>query len=327
MTPRLLAFVCASLTITRAAIAQQADSGFRYAIVEPAFSSGAGPVVCIDEAHANMHTASGTYFPFAMLLRDDGYRVKSLGAGWSRTELQQCAVVAIVNAVATANVRDRSLPHPPAFSKPELDTLVSWITEGGALLLIADHAPFPGAVGDIGLILGVGMLDAFAGPGDSGAVIAVFGAQNLSDSTWRRYAADRGLQFRPIAGAVANPGSLGSHKILTGRNDREAVRWVTTFTGHAFHASSRVAPLLIFGPRATAGINRPDAASFPIGGWLQAGAIELGAGRAVVLGEATTCTAQVGGPRRIRTGMNVPEAPDNAQFCLNVVHWLTRVLP
>jgi len=325
MTTRILAVALVSLAVAGSAIAQQADSTFRFAISAPAFSSGSGPVVCVDEAHANMHTATGTYLPFATLLRDDGYRVQSLPA-WSRAALQQCAVVAIVNAVAQSNVRDRSLPHPPAFSKAELDTLVTWIGEGGGLLLIADHTPFPGAVGALGLVLGVGMFDAFAGPGDSGGVIAIFGTQNLSDSTWRRYATDRGLQFRPIAGAVANPGTLGSHKILTGRNEREVVRWVTTFTGHAFHASSRVAPLLIFGPRAAAGIDRPDAALFPIGGWLQAGAIEFGAGRAVVLGEATTCTAQVGGPRRIRTGMNVPEAPDNARFCLNVVHWLTKVL-
>jgi len=325
MTTRILAVACASLAIAGSAIAQQADSSFRFAISEPAFSIGTGPVVCIDEAHANMHTATGTYLPFATLLRDDGYRVQSLTA-WSRAALQPCAVVAIANAVAPANVRDRSLPHPPAFSKPEFDTLIAWIGEGGGLLLIADHTPFPGAVGALGLVLGVGMLDAFAAPGDSGGVIAIFGTQNLSDSTWRRYATDRLIQFRSVAGALTNPGTLGSHAILRGRNDREGVRWVTTFTGHAFYASTRVAPLLIFGPRAVAGIDRADAAWFPIGGWLQAGAIEFGSGRAVVLGEATTCTAQVGGPRRIRTGMNVPEAPDNVRFCLNVVHWLTKVL-
>ena len=42
-------------------------------------------------------------------------------------------------------------------------------------------------------------------------------------------------------------------------------------------------------------------------------------------GEATMFTAQVDedGPM----GMNHPEAPQNAQFVLNVLHWLTGALP
>jgi hypothetical protein len=273
-----------------------------------------------------MHTATGTYAPFATLLRDDGYQVRALASTWSSTVLQQCGVLVVANATAPVNVQDRSLPHPPAFSKPELDTLVAWINGGGSLLLIADHAPWPGAVAALGLILGVDMLDAYAAPGDSGAVIAVFGTPALPDSVWRRYASDRGLPFRPIAGALANTGFLTSHPIMRGRSSDRPIRWVVTFTGHAFHPSARVQPLLVFGPRAVAAIDRPDAATFLIGGWLQAGALEFGKGRAVVLGEASLCTAQIGGPRRIRTGMNTPEAPDNPQFCLNVLRWLTRLL-
>jgi hypothetical protein len=305
---------------------QQPDTSFRHAVQSPAYDRDAGPVVCIDESHANRHTISGTYIPFATLVRDDGYRVQGFSVPWSATALQGCAVLVVANAVAPVNARDRALPHPRAFSKPELDTLVAWLGAGGSLLLIADHAPWPGAVADLGLVLGVEMLDAFAAPGDSGAVIALFGTPAVSDSAWRQYASDRGLPFRLIAGAVTSPGTLGSHPILQGRTASERIRWVVTFTGHAFYPSSRIHPLLVFGPRAIASLDRPDAATFPIGGWLQAGALELGRGRAVVLGEASMCTAQVGGPRRIRTGINIPEAPDNAQFCLNVVRWLTKVL-
>lgn len=314
------------LLVARFAVAQQPDTAFRYAIPTPAFGRDAGPVVCIDESHANTHTAAGTYAPFATLLRDDGYRVRSFALPWSGPALQQCAVLVVANAIAPANARDRALPHHPAFSRDELDTLIAWVSAGGGLLLIADHAPWPGAVADLGLILGVDMLDAWAVPGDSSGVIAMFGAPAVPDSVWRRYAGDRNLPFRPIAGAVANPGTLGSHAILQGRSAVERVRWVVSFMGHAFYPSSRVRPLLTFGPRAVAVLDRAETATFPIGGWLQGGALELARGRAVVLGEASMCTAHVGGPRRIRTGMNIPEAPDNAQFCLNVVHWLTRLI-
>jgi hypothetical protein len=54
--------------------------------------------------------------------------------------------------------------------------------------------------------------------------------------------------------------------------------------------------------------------------------VRVGQGRAVVLGEAAMCTAQLAGPQRVPMGMNNPSAPQNAQFCLNVVHWLSGLL-
>jgi hypothetical protein len=58
---------------------------------------------------------------------------------------------------------------------------------------------------------------------------------------------------------------------------------------------------------------------------LQGAALRFGAGRVAAFGEAAMFTAQVDeeGPM----GMNHPEAPQNAQFVLNVLHWLTEVLP
>ena len=50
---------------------QIADLEFRPPIVNPAFEIGAGPVVLIDEAHYNFHTAEGRYKRFAELLRRD----------------------------------------------------------------------------------------------------------------------------------------------------------------------------------------------------------------------------------------------------------------
>jgi hypothetical protein len=36
-------------------------------------------------------------------------------------------------------------------------------------------------------------------------------------------------------------------------------------------------------------------------------------------------SAQVAGPQRNPMGMNHPSAPQNAQFLLNVMHWLSGV--
>ncbi len=57
-------------------------------------------------------------------------------------------------------------------------------------------------------------------------------------------------------------------------------------------------------------------------GMLQGATLQHGKGRVAVFGEAGMFSAQIssnGG----RMGMNHPDATDNAQFALNVVHWLT----
>jgi hypothetical protein len=60
-------------------------------------------------------------------------------------------------------------------------------------------------------------------------------------------------------------------------------------------------------------------------GLLQGAAIEFGRGRVVLLGEAAMLSAQIGGAQRNRMGMNHPVAVQNAQFALNVLHWLSRL--
>ena len=66
--------------------------------------------------------------------------------------------------------------------------------------------------------------------------------------------------------------------------------------------------------------------SFSIAGWVHAATRQLELGRIVVLGEAAMCTAQLAGPDLYPFGMNNPLAAQNAQFCLNAVRWLTRVI-
>lgn len=55
---------------------QVADTLFRPDVGTPAFKTGAGPTVLIDEGHHNFHTMNGRYLAFARLLQRDGYVVK-----------------------------------------------------------------------------------------------------------------------------------------------------------------------------------------------------------------------------------------------------------
>lgn len=276
---------------------QQGDTGFRYENPAPRYSSGEGPVVCIDEAHYNFHTADGRYAPFASLLRTDGFRVAGSSDLFRAETLAACDVMVVANALAASNDGDWTYPHPSAFAREEILAVLAWIQEGGRFLMFADHAPFPGAARDLGAVLGLFMADVYAdgGPGSGPDVF------RMSD------------------------GTLHDHPMLAG-----AIDSVTTFTGQAIRTTDGWEPLLTFGPDAIARFHPrqifQDEAqgswpSFPIPGWTHGATRELGEGRVVFLGEAAMCSAQVYGEGQ-RMGMNHPGAPQNALFCLSAVRWL-----
>ena len=66
-----------------------------------------------------------------------------------------------------------------------------------------------------------------------------------------------------------------------------------------------------------------DTPRVPIGGWSQGALLNVGKGRVAVFGEAGMFTAQLHGANGKRFGMNSPLAPQNFQFLLNVLHWLS----
>jgi hypothetical protein len=120
--------------------------------------------------------------------------------------------------------------------------------------------------------------------------------------------------------------------MVNGRRAGERVDSVATFTGSAFKVDTGE-PLLIFiNPQAFAvtpkvfgkpSENDPRTA---IQGWLQGAALHVGKGRVAVFGEAAMFSAQLAGPARMPMGMNHPSAKQNAQFALNVMHWLSGML-
>lgn len=325
---RCLSATCIFLVLVAPAASGQQipDSAFHYAGPEPAYAAGTGPRVCVDAGHHNFHTVDNRYLAFGTLLRDDGYRVAGHASSFTPESLGECDILVISNATAEANGEDWSYPHPSAFSRDEINALLTWIMGGGSLLLIVDHAPMPGAAGDLGVLLGAHMLDAYVG-------MEVFGepdAEALSKA-----AELYGVPPDDLLEAIGEPGDLAEHAIVMGRNPSERVTAVATFTGHAFYPSTQMEPLLVLSPDAMGGAplmqNLPEVGSeamptFAVGGWLQGGTVRVGEGRAVVLGEAAMCTAQLAGPQRVPMGMNNPSAPQNPQFCLNVVHWLAGLL-
>ena len=77
MKPRLTHLIMTMILASAHLMAQQeADTSYNPEIREPAFETGRGPVVYIDEGHYNFHTKDGRYQAFAKLLTRDGYRIE-----------------------------------------------------------------------------------------------------------------------------------------------------------------------------------------------------------------------------------------------------------
>jgi hypothetical protein len=122
------------LTIEGFVLAQQEpDLNFKPALPRPAYESGKGPRIAIDEGHHNFHTADGRYKPFAQLLRRDGYRVDSLRQAFTAESLKSTDVLVISNALHERNAMDWSPPNPSAFTPDEITALQTWIKKGGSL--------------------------------------------------------------------------------------------------------------------------------------------------------------------------------------------------
>jgi hypothetical protein len=184
---------------------QVADSAFSPEIVNPAYAVGQGPVVYIDEAHHNFHTGDGRYLPFAKLLRRDGYVVEPLGQRFTRESLRDADILVIANAIAEADVDDWSLPTHSAFDSAEIAAVRQWVSDRGALMLIADHMPMRGAAAELAAAFGLLFNDGFA-----------FDSLGAGRIIHRR-----------------SDGTLADHPIVRGRGPTERIDSVATFTGQA----------------------------------------------------------------------------------------------
>jgi hypothetical protein len=292
---------------------QRADPGFVPRVERPVHAAGSGPRVLIDQAHGNFHRNPGRYQPFAELLEADGYRIGALTTPFTADSLAAADLLVIANALAERNLEDWSLPTPSAFSPEEVAAVRQWVDGGGALLLIADHMPFPGAAGDLAAAFGVEWRNGFAfpaGPGSGG-----------------------GLDFTRAGGG------LRPHPITDGTDPGERVDSVRSFTGSAFRAApgspaaDALQPLLVL-PPATESFEPATAWEFddatprvPVGGWSQGAVLEIGSGRAAFFGEAAMFSAQLAGPNKVPVGMNAPGAEGNARLLRNLVRWLTAGTP
>jgi hypothetical protein len=286
---------------------QRADTTFDTRVARPAYTRD-GPRLLFDEAHHEFHRVAGRYRPFAELARHDGYRVTPSADTLSAAVLARGDLLVIANALGDD---DMSSPRAsnPAFTPAECAAVAAWVRAGGALLLIADHAPMGDAAKALAESLGVDMRAAYT-----------------ADEARHESGGPTILHYRP------GKGLIDRHPIVLGRDSTERVRHVVAFTGQSLSGPPAAASLLTLSDRAEDLLIRlgedardvPKEKRRPAAGRSQGLAFTLGRGRVVVLGEAAMLSAQVAGPG-FPMGMNVP-GNDDRQFALNVLRWLTGAL-
>lgn len=294
-----------------AAAQQVPDSSFVPHVGRAAYAT-MHPRILFDEAHHNFHRANGRYKAFADLVTADGCRVIPNPHAFDAATLAGGDVLVIANALGDDDMADSAASHP-AFTEAECEAVHAWVKAGGALLLIADHAPMGSAAENLGRRFGVDM--------SKGYTIDVPHMDSVSGNP------------SCIVYTRAS-GMLRAHPIIRGRDSAERVSRVIAFTGQSLRGPVGAEPFMVLGDSArdlaiTLG-QRPTAStrSTPAAGRAQGLALRVGKGRVVMLGEAAMLSAQVirgMGPKPVVMGMNRPGI-DNQQLALNIVHWLTGLL-
>jgi hypothetical protein len=281
---------------------QRADLDFDASVPAPRFTS-ARPVILFDEGHNNFHTTSGLYQPFANLMKNDGYDLKTLDNRVSKQALSTAQIFIIANAKGKGDLNDS-----PAFTEEECQLVKDWVNKGGALLLIADHFPFGSAVQNLGDQFGIN-----------------FQKGMVEDS----------LNFDKVSNDYSQLVFSKENKLLADHEITQGVNKVITFTGQSVKCKNSCVSFLTLSPtafdlqpetkvmkdgsdtRVQVTYDHPTSAN----GRSQGVALTFGKGKVVVLGEAALLTAQKNRDDA-KVGMNYN--PDNKKLALNIMHWLTK---
>jgi hypothetical protein len=298
-----LIFCTLALVMSWAAVAvgqQLPDLEFNTSVENPAYKRE-GPRVMFDEAHHNFHTSDGRYKPFVDLISNDGYRVIRNRQSFGKITLSSYKILVIANALGAEEDDDEGADKS-AFTDDEIQAVQEWVKGGGALLLIADHAPFGGAAAELAKSFGVEMskgytLDPKNSEADNPSLL-IFSRENKL---------------------------LASHPITEGRNEKERLNSLRSFTGQSLKGPEGSTGILLLSDTATDRPTYDSQTSVSAAGRAQAVALKFGKGRVLVQGEAAMLTAQISGADKHALGMNVPGS-DDRQYVLNVLHWLSGLL-
>ncbi len=296
---------------------QIADPNFTPKNTTKKFNNSTAPVIAIDEAHNNFLTASGRYRPFAQVLESYGFKVKANNKKFTKELLNKTQVLVIANALDRKRT-DWMPPYEQAMSEKEVAVLIKWIKQGGSLLLIADHTPFPKIIENLTDELGFQFSN---GHVDN----AVF---RKSDNTLANHLITE-PRHQPVESSYL-PTLLSAPK--TSDYFSREINKVRTFGGSAFLPPTNAVSLLTLTngkeslePEIPFQINT-NTKKRGVGNWSQGAILELDRGRIAVFSEGMMFSSQYDTKTGNAYGLSSSGAEQNELFLLRVMSWLTRTL-
>lgn len=287
-------FVFCAMTLIFAASAQQSPDTLYQPSFAPRYKKAQGPVILIDEAHQNFHTATNRFRPFAKVLEQDGYRVVRNQQPFSAENLKTARVLVISNALMPPSADQSNTPRS-AFTDSEIQILLKWIEQGGSLFLISDHMPFPKASEKLASALGFTFYDGFAMAKNQDNDYDMFSFSNN----------------RLVRNEIS--GELDS---------------IYSFTGQGFEIPVEAKPILKLDKSfdllmpAIPWEFTETTPRLSASGKVQGAYRLYGKGKVVVFGEAAMFTAQRLG--EVRVGFSYSKAKNNVEFLRRILHWLSK---
>jgi len=302
------------------------DDFYEPAVATPSYPPGTGPRILVDSSHANTSDLASRFLKFGELLAADGYQVEDSPYPFNTEDFDDQLEDAEILVVANPGVDILAAEFQP---------VVDWVRDGGKLLFVIDHTPFPARVATAAPLLGITF--------PVGQRVRVVPPSCLP------------VQFCDIVRIVwartplnSAEGSILEHAVTQGSasSSSDDVSVVRSYVGSAFAVVSNPPTDATYSPTlvhpATA-VFHPSSQS--ASGLLLGLAIQLGSGRVYVSGEAAMLSAQRLGVTNVldengnpvldgngnpvqasvdKFGIQVE--PGNRQYLLNVVHWLDGLL-
>jgi hypothetical protein len=278
------------------------DNDFDVTVANPTYSTDR-PKVLFDEGHNNIHKTTGTYQPFATLIKNDGCDLVATGKQITSEVLSGFDLYIISNARGTGDLNDT-----PAFTEKECSSIQEWVNSGGSLLLITDHFPMGSAVEMLANKFGVEMQKGMVQD-------SVYHDKSSTDESQLEFSRE--------------------NKLLADCEITNGIDKVITFTGQSIKCNDSCVSFLNLSDvaydltpktevikdgndtRVNVTFDNPQSAK----GKSQGLAIKYGKGKVIVLGEAAMLSAQV---TRDNSKFGMSVNPDNKKLALNIIHWLAK---
>lgn len=307
------AFSLLGLTGSDPALAQRSqavDRNWSFQNDSPAWQAGSGPQIIFSIKESDF-IKTGLHEPLAALARSDGFRTEESDPPLSPVTLQQGSILVLINPYLRSSYRDYPAMLPPSvYADEEIAGIRQWVGAGGALLVIADHAPYGGG---------------------SSALAEAFGFSFINGHAIEDAAILEGM-VRVRWGFEAGTGLNTGHPVTDGGMGRHPVTRFFAFGGQAFLPPEQATVLLRF-PKGWTALFAFDAVRefrtaqrMDASGLAQGAVMDYGKGRVAVFTEAGAFSAQLL-PDGRRIGFNTPEGQDNPEFVLSLLRWLSGYRP